>query len=500
MPTVLDSCVLKLTKDGKTKAEATAICTAQLKKAGKLKAMDKNIAHDIVHKQYRLSEDCPFCKGEMNDAEVIAEADRLVEESVRRRADMDAPYYFGNAHLTSHYEIFRGSEEDDNVPDEIQVLPKGKWQTGQYGEVEINDEHIDEIVENFNEGNRAGVPIDIDHKGEEAVGWVKKLIKKADGLFAKVDWNKKGKSLLEDKAYRFISPEFSFNFKDPLTSTDFGAVLIAATITNFPLFRQMKAITASEQVLTTEKINGNLALTLFAKDTMTVKELLAKPQESLTEEEKTFIAQNAGELTPEQRKQYNAQTPEEKAAEEKATADAAAAKGTNDGKTPTEGDTNTDPEKPGNTGAVEGKEKTVTLTAAEVDVLKKQAKAGQDALDRLTFKETEETVNKDYIMGSDGGKVLPKGKTALTKLMLSFSEVQKNLFKEVMTAVPNHKLFNERGEGDNGKTILKAAEEIDNKAKDLMKANDSLTYSQALDKIEKENPDLYQQYKEEMKG
>jgi hypothetical protein len=45
------------------------------------------------------------------------------------------------------------------VPDEIQVVPTGKWSHPAYGEMEITTAHIAGFVMNFNEKVQLGIPI-----------------------------------------------------------------------------------------------------------------------------------------------------------------------------------------------------------------------------------------------------------------------------------------------------------------------------------------------------
>jgi phage I-like protein len=63
--------------------------------------------------------------------------------------------------------------------------------------------------------NPRGIPVDVNHstnlaapEGREApaYGWVKQMEVRSDGVWGRVEWTKAGRELVEDKAYRGISP------------------------------------------------------------------------------------------------------------------------------------------------------------------------------------------------------------------------------------------------------------------------------------------------------
>ena len=191
---------------------------------------------------------------------------------------------------------------DGKIPSEIQVLPIGKWDTSQHGLVEVTEKDVEKMVANFDKKVRTGVPVDVDHDRGAAAGWVGKLINKgSDGLWAVVDWTTKGTQLLENRLYKLFSPEFSLNYEDPETREKLGPVLVAGTLTNRPLLKELKPIVAKESLTN----SGSNMVLLFQEDkSMNLKEILAKELKDLNDEEKKFVADNSDKLSKEEKVKF----------------------------------------------------------------------------------------------------------------------------------------------------------------------------------------------------
>lgn len=132
----------------------------------------------------------------------------------------------------------------------INVLNTGHWDTNYQGSFDVNTNDLDEMVVNFNDGVRKGVPIDTDHDNAGSNGWIEQLqVRNASELWALVEWTPSGFAKLENKEYKFLSPEFAPVYNDPETNI-FRAcnVLIAAALTNFPLMKGLQAIVAGENM------------------------------------------------------------------------------------------------------------------------------------------------------------------------------------------------------------------------------------------------------------
>ncbi len=130
-----------------------------------------------------------------------------------------------------------------NVP----VFPEGTVEHPEYGELDFSRTKLLDYVANFDDKvRRIDIAVDIDHKNEDAVGWIKNLsYHPGDGVYAEVEFNQHGQALLSDKRYRYISPQFG-EYVDETSGEKYDNVLIALTITNFPFLKDMPSLSLAE--------------------------------------------------------------------------------------------------------------------------------------------------------------------------------------------------------------------------------------------------------------
>jgi len=144
-------------------------------------------------------------------------------------------------------------EELEGQTSEIEILRTGEWQHPEYGTIKVKESDIDKFIENFN-NNARGVDLAVDqaHKPDEgAAGWFKTLRKEdsSDGvrLMATIEWTPYGKELVENKVFRYFSPEFTFNYTDAETGKTFKNVLFGGALTNRPFIKNMQPVLLEEQ-------------------------------------------------------------------------------------------------------------------------------------------------------------------------------------------------------------------------------------------------------------
>lgn len=435
------------------------------------------------------------------------------------------------------------ASENATLPTMVRVVPVGKTNTTKYGELEIKQDDISKMVENFEKRVRGiGVPVDVDHPNPaagqqtKAAGWVKKLMDRGrEGLWAAIEWTEYGMDLVGKKLYKGISPEFSFDYVDSETSEKHGPTLIAVTLTNRPMFQHsLAALSASEEASSEGlKHAKNKVLLTFNEATMSKDEKAApeaveetktaddseeskkveaempmpemtdeemqmlesikqKKVGELSEEELAFLAEHLMHMSEEDQKTYasvlesaiksdepeegdemveeevseskvEAQTPQPVAASEKVAVD-------------------------NSTEKVES----VTLKADEVAALKKQADEGIKATEELRRMKVESEVTNTLLFSEKGGKVMPKAKDALTKLVLSFSESQRALFDKVMEAVPA-KTFSELGSSESEPLDRRATADklIADRIAASEKIGKKLSRFDATVELMKEKPELF---------
>ena len=142
---------------------------------------------------------------------------------------------------------FRGDEPTGGFFQEIKdtgefqlILPIGNYHSPWYGEFAITKETVEDMVANWAAkvlGERTPY-IDTDHDGGAAMGWMKEIEARADGLYARIDWTEPGRELLEKGLYKYFSAEIG-DHMDIHTGLKIKNVLIAATLTNRPFMNTM---------------------------------------------------------------------------------------------------------------------------------------------------------------------------------------------------------------------------------------------------------------------
>ena len=400
--------------------------------------------------------------------------------------------------------------ESGEFPKEIQVLPIGKWNHPRFGPIVITREDTEQFKQNFDNGLRKDIPITEGHESfdeKPAVGWFVELINKGgNGLYASIDWNKKGKTLLSEKSYKYFSPEFYSEYEDPETREIHKNVLVGGALTNKPYFKELEAVVLSEQV-----INNKLKF-----NDMTLEEILAKKVEELSAEEKTFLNENKDQLDEAQLETYGSviekeETEEEKKArEEKEAGDANEAKGLNrdgsvkdpvDPKGPADPNPNPDPKDPVdpvNASEFKMNEKgEVIMTSEQAKILTSKANAGYEANKKLEMSEVK--IMSDKLTCSEKnseGKILPKDSEKVFSFMLELTEAQRKTFAELVNSIPSSQLFNEKGSGQVSEGS--AIKEIELKVKTMMSEDKALSYSEAVITVCKENKELADRYAKEL--
>lgn len=147
-------------------------------------------------------------------------------------------------------QLFGEGSSFAELPDEIHVVPTGKWDHPVYGEMEITSANVAEFIENFKDKVRKDLRITAGHdnggNGGElpAIGWFKDLIDRGvKGLYAVVEWNAEGERLLRERAFKYFSPEFYVEYSDPETGEKRKHVLVGA-LTNMPYFKELDPVVA----------------------------------------------------------------------------------------------------------------------------------------------------------------------------------------------------------------------------------------------------------------
>lgn len=377
------------------------------------------------------------------------------------------------------------------LPTSILVLPLGTWNTEFYGPMQVTADQATQIIANFKAGVRKAVPIDVDHDGGKAAGWINKLELGEEGIMAEVEWTPLGEELLGNKIYKLFSPEWSFDYVDPEYGSRHGAVLVAGSLTNRPLFKELPFLVASDGSAKEVKdlTNNNSVVILLSKENnMNVADILAKAKADRTAEEVEFL--KTAELSDEQKTQLaSEETPvvEEPVVETPVVETPVVETPAPVVETPVV-------ETPA--PVVEAKEKTVTITAEEhAEFLKaKETIAAQEKQLRQVATEKEVAT---LIASEKGGKLLPKSKDAVVNFIMTCSEDQKKAFLDIVNQLPEIKVAGEIGQNDIN--LLTAKEQVVKLISEIRAKDSKISEAKAQEMVQKTNPELWSQYKEELK-
>ncbi len=127
-------------------------------------------------------------------------------------------------------------EQENNDILVANVFPTGVFYHPIYGEVNVTEELLEEIVQNFKLGYpKYGVSLNIHHDPKLGkYGEVIDLIKDERGLWAKIKLNEKGIEKYYDEGYKYFSIELVEDYVDPETNQVVGAVLDGIALTYLP--------------------------------------------------------------------------------------------------------------------------------------------------------------------------------------------------------------------------------------------------------------------------
>ena len=363
-----------------------------------------------------------------------------------------------------------GDSKKDGYPKKIQLLKTGKWNHPSYGGFEITDQDLKEFKDNFdNNVRKIDIFLDVEHMPEKgAVAKMKELLIQGGELWAAVEWTEWGKEVIDQKLFHYISPEFSEEWEDSESGVKYSNVLFGAALTNRPFIKGMEPVLLSEKMKDftlyqyNKKEGGNML-----KDILVA---LGLKEDATIEAVKGKIAE-LGKSSVSFKEINKALELKEDAVEADIVLKLSEViKEAKDLK--------------------ETKSGTVTLSEAEVKTLKEDAKAGKEAARQLAEDRAGAAVEKAL----SEGKIVPAQKAWALK------EAARDLkaFNEFVASAQKVLSTEETGTED-GK-LLKAAEKIDAKIKELREKNSGLSYKDALRKVLSENKDLEKEYEHERRS
>jgi hypothetical protein len=386
-----------------------------------------------------------------------------------------------------------GEDGSVSIPDTIHVIPIGQWDHDLYGPILITAGDIREFAQNFNAGIRKGVFITAGHEGFEelpAQGWITAVETRDTGLWAVVEWNELGRETLSDKQFKFFSPEFYRDYEDPQTHQIYRNVLTGGALTKSPYFKELEAVVFSDKGLI-KKFTDN-------QKTMDINTLLAKDVSSLSAEEVAFLKEHKAEIPADKVAAYEtvladkpAETDEEKATRE--------AKEAADAKAATEAENVAKGLNADGSAKVEASDNKVTVSKLEFAALTKAANEGAAAFKELEAKKLDGAVTALVFneKTNTAGKFLPKSTDKLRTFMQKLDAEQRLAFAALInTDLAAPAAFKELG--GNGTVDGTAVAEVEALISTKMKADDKLSYADALKQVMSETKGLEERYDSEL--
>src|SRR4030043_469023 len=150
-----------------------------------------------------------------------------------------------------------GIKLSESLPSIIEICKVVEGYHAKYGKVVITKEMLNQMMINFDEKViGVDISIDYDHETREAAGWIRSVFLnyEQNKLMAEEKWTPKGALALNDREFRYFSPEFTLNYIHPHTGKEHGCTLTGGALVNRP-FLKMDAI------VELKNSNGGLKMT-----------------------------------------------------------------------------------------------------------------------------------------------------------------------------------------------------------------------------------------------
>lgn len=349
------------------------------------------------------------------------------------------------------YDIGNFAEVKEGQKVKIQIMRVGQWQHQEYGDVIVTPQTLIDVKRNFDDNVRKiDIAIDENHDPDhKALGWIRSLdIKDNDSLWAEIEITALGSRLLSDGAYKYFSPELSFDYKDgELGGQSTKNVLVGGAFTNRPYFKAMSPLLlkASEKedyifmFKNEEKKTMNKLMALLVKNA----------NKQMSEDDKVLVKKMFDEL-PEEDKTEEVKSAVDNAIENDGGADDEAKKAEEE-KAKAEAEAKAKEEEEAKAKDIQATEKKITISATEYNELKDVHKTISKLMtESRTLKASEKTKSMVYSESNKEGMISAKQADSITNFASSLSEAQESKFWEIMSSLKSFN-FSEKGHGNDGK-------------------------------------------------
>src|SRR3972149_11738188 len=203
--------------------------------SAKAKKMWVNVANSALSS-------CKEKGGEDCEGSAIRQANSVANKQME---DDEKTYYY----LTDISDI-QLEEKEGKKTSWIEVFREGEWNHPKWGIIKGTKKLFNDFISNWKD-NVLGREIALDktHNPEEgATGWVKDMKIKGDRLLALVEWTPWGIELIEQKGFKYLSPEYRDVYVDKESGKEHKNVLFGGALTNRPFLTDLAPIVLSEDL------------------------------------------------------------------------------------------------------------------------------------------------------------------------------------------------------------------------------------------------------------
>ncbi|MBN2740044.1 MAG: hypothetical protein JXR35_03985 [Rhodobacteraceae bacterium] len=157
--------------------------------------------------------------------------------------------------------------ETGSAPDWVQLIPAGPQVVGRDGRAWAMPD-AQAVADRFDPAKEP--QIDLEHSSQllapngmpaPAVGWVKQLEVREGAIWGRVEWNAEGAAAITSRAYRYLSPVFTFSKGSHEIQR-----IVSVGLTNSPNL-EMAALNSAEQKETAEMVDPTILEALGLKPT-----------------------------------------------------------------------------------------------------------------------------------------------------------------------------------------------------------------------------------------
>lgn len=196
-----------------------------------------NIANSVLEKCLADGGDQKTC-----ESKAITQASGVI---AKLSEDDTKSYYY----LTDISDI-ELEVKDDKKSAWIEIFREGEWNHPKHGIIKGTKKLFQDFIDNW-KNNILGRDISFDktHNPEDgATGWVKGMKIVGDRLKALVEFTPWGLELIEQKGFKYFSPEYRDSYTDKESGKEYKNVLFGGGITNRPFLTNLAPIVLSEDM------------------------------------------------------------------------------------------------------------------------------------------------------------------------------------------------------------------------------------------------------------